>query len=120
MAEEVLGRHDEQIGGLLRPDKVWTDHSRCRVLHEHDIIIAPPHHPPGRATCARMRFAASYGSVTWRNARRPKPPWLFTAGIQYVSAAATLAAFCFRFSPVTSMTRFRGSGAPSSIRTRMS
>ena len=46
------------------------------------------------------------GSRISRNAQRPKPPWLFTAGTQSVRAVATLAILSFFFSPVTSTIRF--------------
>jgi len=47
--------------------------------------------------------AAFQGSDISTKDQRPKPPWLFTAGIQSVRAVATFAALSFFFSPVTSI-----------------
>jgi hypothetical protein len=43
--------------------------------------------------------------VTSRNAQRPRPPQLFSAGTQRSRAAATFAAFSFFASPETSRRR---------------
>ena len=45
----------------------------------------------------RIRCSASQGSVTSRNAQRPRPPQLLTAAIHRCSRVATLA--CFSFLP---------------------